>query len=601
MTAYETKVNTIAGENQKLRDELATTRNELATALARVDATERGLRDLETLESRLDNASWLTSDNLFNSERFHTIIQSEVKSGISYYWPSLKTDMKDQLWKELPPPVKEYVEKEKNKLTDEVVLIRSALVSLQQKSTAGGDVRDCAPAITELKKAIERSEKKQVEFERALRGSTSSTPRLNSTLLQSGFGDRRLSDPSAVSLPGLPPKPPSPWSENPQGGPQQRRGGEMSPAALDQCSHPFHQGPDDETNVLTRDPRRITPTSRSSSALPTTSANSPYLGANPSQSTAFRTVHEQMPTSTSAPPTPTLPHPFHGIRPSGIAQLETNGYSPIITNPEPSVAITPSPRPRSSTPVQPLLMSRSESTSSILTRLPPGMHPDRIALLSASNRPSSAVTSTKLQSHATPDGSQQRLPPGELLADRSQSLPVFFSGANDVVSPRDGPTTSSSRITLDDVTTSRTPVFPPLTSFTTISDPDNRHIHTQSHRNPNRNPNLGGMGMGDRKRRASESFLPPRPPKPPKMHKVGKGTGVGGPGAKKGPGKSKKQKKKKKKANQNGQPGPSNLTREEGEVEDEDQGNDGRAYGGGGVYGGFRFGDELDHGPAYPH
>lgn len=106
--------------------------------------------------------------------------------------------------------------------------------------------------------------------------------------------------------------------------------------------------------------------------------------------------------------------------------------------------------------------------------------------------------------------------------------------------------------------------------------------------------------MGDRKRRASESFLPPKSPKPPKMHKVGKGAGVGGPGAAKGAGKSKNRKKKKKKANKNGQPGPSNLTREEGEVE-EDERNDNHAYEGGGVYGGFGFGDEPNYRPAYPH
>jgi len=577
-------MNALVSENRKLGDELAATRNELATALTRVDATERGLRDLETLESRLDDTNLLTGDHLFNSEKF----RSEVKSGISYYWPSLKTDMKDQLWKELPPPVKEYVEKEKNKLTDEVVLIRSAVVSLQQKSSADGDVQDGAPAITELKKAIERIERKQVEFERALRDSTPTAPKLNSTLLQSGFTDRRLSDPSAVSLPGLPPKPPSPWSENPRNGPQQRRGGEMSLAALDQCSHPFHQGPDDEGNVPTRDPRRSGPTSRSSSSLLTTPVDSPYPGPNPSLSTTFRTLHEQIPPSTSAPPTPTLPHPFHGVHPSRVSQSETNGSSPVITNPEPPVIITPSPRPRSSAPVQPAPISRSESTSPILTRPPAGMHPDRIALLSASNRPLSAVTPTQLRSHATPEGSQQRLPLEELLADRSQSLPIFFSGTNATVPPRDEPSSSSSRITLDDVTTSLTPGFPPLATFATTSDFDNRHIHPQNHGSPDRNPSLGGMSMGDRKRRASESFLPPKSPKPPKMHKVGKGTGFGGPGAGKGPGKPKKRKnKKKKKANQSGQPGPSNVTREEGEIEDEDGRNDDRAYDDGGVYGGF--------------
>ena len=202
------------------------------------------------------------------------------------------------------------------------------------------------------------------------------------------------------------------------------------------------------------------------------------------------------------------------------------------------------------------------------------MHPDRIALLSASDHPSSTVTSTQRPPHATPDGSQQRLPLEELLADLSQSLPTFFPVANATASPRDGYTP------------------------TTTSDSNNRHIHAQSHRNPNRSPSWGGMGMGDRKRRASETFLSHKSPKPPKMHKVGKGTVVGGNGAAKGQGKPKNLKKKKKKAKQNGQPGPSNLAREEGEVVDED---DGRAYEDGGVYGGFGFGDRPDRDPAYPH
>jgi len=373
----------------------------------------------------------------------------------------------------------------------------------------------------------------------------------------------------------------------------------MSPAAPDQCSHPFHQGPDDEANVPTRDPRRAAPTLRSSSALPTTSPDSPYLGLNPSQSTTFRAVHEQIPPSTSAPPTPAIPQSFHRVYPPRVAQLETSGSSPVTTNPGPPGITTPSPRPRSSTPVHPVPMSRSESTSSVTTQQSAGMHPDRIALLSANNQPSSPVTSIQHPLHATPDGPRQRLPLEERLLDRSHSSPVFFSGANAIVPPRGGPT-SSSRITLDDVTTSPTTVFPPLTPFTTTSDSDNRHIHTQSHRNPNRGANWGGSGMGDRKRRASDSFLPPKSPKPPKMHKVGKGAGIGGPGAAKGPGKSKNRRGKKKKANKNGQPGPSNLTREEGEVGEEVEGN-GHAYGNGGAYGGFGYGYQSDHGPAYPH
>ena len=189
-------------ENQKLRDELATvtnelvaTRDELAGALTRIGVMEHGLQGLEALEPRLDGmrdeyerlSNLLRGEHLFDSEKFHTAIQSEVKVGIGYYWPSLKTDMKNQLWKDLPPPVKEYLEKEIGNLVEEVALIRSELVVLQQNPPTRGNFQDGDPAIIELRRTIERVEKKQEEFERVLRSPTSSVPKLspNSTWLES--------------------------------------------------------------------------------------------------------------------------------------------------------------------------------------------------------------------------------------------------------------------------------------------------------------------------------------------------------------------------------------------------------------------------------
>jgi len=156
-------------------------------------------------------------------------------------------------------------------------------------------------------------------------------------------------------------------------------------------------------------------------------------------------------------------------------------------------------------------------------------------------------------------------------------------------------------MTVDDVSTSATHVFPSLATFATPSGFGNQHIPTQSNRNPNHSPSRGEAGVGARKRRASEA-LPPKPSRPQKMHKVGKGNGVGGPGATKPTGKSKKRKNrgKKRKANLNSQPGPSNLSREERGVEG-DEVDGGHAYEDGEVYGGFGSGDEPDHNPAYPH
>ena len=175
-------MDTFAGENQKLRDELTVvknelvaTREELTTTLARIGAMEHGLQNLEAVESRLDDmkndyeqlSNLLKGNHLFDSERFRTAIQTEVKGNFGYYWPSLMNDMKGKLWKEVPPLMKEHLEKEMGKLVDEVVLIRSELVEHQQKFVMSGD-----PTITELKQAVERVEKRLEEFEKARHGST---------------------------------------------------------------------------------------------------------------------------------------------------------------------------------------------------------------------------------------------------------------------------------------------------------------------------------------------------------------------------------------------------------------------------------------------
>jgi len=176
-------MNVFVDENQKLRDELATvkselaaSRNDLATALPNIDATEHGLHRLEALEEGLEAtkddyeqlSNLLRGEHLFDSEKFRTAIQTEVKNSFGYYWPSLKNDMKTQLWKDFPPPVKEYMEKEIGRVVDEVVLIRSELVTFQQNPTTSGNVQNGDPAMAELKQALERIEKRQEELEVAI-------------------------------------------------------------------------------------------------------------------------------------------------------------------------------------------------------------------------------------------------------------------------------------------------------------------------------------------------------------------------------------------------------------------------------------------------
>ena len=205
LAALEARVDAFVEENQKLKDELVTaksdlmtTRNELMAALTRVNTVEHSLHELEALELKLEEmkgdyerlSNLLSSEHLFDSERFRTTIHAEVKSSFGYYWPSAKTDMKSQLWKELPPKVEEHVEKEIGKVQDQLALVRSEVEALQHKFTTGGNVQNGAPP-TELRQAIERVEKKQEEleatvsrvesaqeFERSQRGSSSSTPGL---------------------------------------------------------------------------------------------------------------------------------------------------------------------------------------------------------------------------------------------------------------------------------------------------------------------------------------------------------------------------------------------------------------------------------------
>jgi hypothetical protein len=386
-----------------------------------------------------------------------------------------------------------------------------------------------------------------------------------------------------VPPPNLPPKPPSPWLDDPQQGSQQRRGAETLPAASNQNSYPFHQGPDDEVNDPrgpTRDPRRSAPPPRPFSILPlpaTTPIHSPNPGLdldgtsqpNSPQPTISHTASKQLPPSTSASstPIPSLPQLSRGIYQSRIPQLEIDAFKSTNTNNyEPPVAATPTPRSHPSLPIRsmstPHLGSASTSTQPLT-----GMHPDRFALLSSHNRPSSAATSTQLLPRTSLDG--------------SQLSPTFLSGT---ISPRDGPIPSSSRIRLDDVAGSTTHGFPPLVSFTSSSNSRNQYASIQTHVNPNQSK----KAKNAQKRKAFEALPPPKPPKPAKMQRTGKwkpgqGNNGGGPGAAQLPVLGKKPnnrrgKKKKGKITLNSQPGPSNLHREEGERDGANDGNDGYGY-----------------------
>jgi hypothetical protein len=176
------------------------------------------------------------------------------------------------------------------------------------------------------------------------------------------------------------------------------------------------------------------------------------------------------------------------------------------------------------------------------------------------------------------------------------------------VLPRDEPVPSSRRITLDDVITSTTSGFPPLVSLTTSPNSDNQHVHTRTHINPNQSLNQSEKGKGTQKRKASEALHPPEPPKSPKVQKTGKDNNTGGPGAaqtegqsKKRRGKSKRERERRRRHKQNSRPEPSNLSREEGKVKGEDDGNIGYVYEEGEIQGGHGSGDEPDYDPANPY
>jgi hypothetical protein len=179
----EARINALADENQKLRDDLLTvrsdlavTKNDLSSALTRVGTMEHSLHELETLDPRFEEmkegyerlSTLLRGEHLFDSEKFRTAIHAEVKSSIGYYWPSIKSDLRAQLWKEFPEPVKDHVEKEIAKVVDEVVMLRSKLVALQQNPATGGSVQNGDPAVAELKQAMERIEKQQQELGEAM-------------------------------------------------------------------------------------------------------------------------------------------------------------------------------------------------------------------------------------------------------------------------------------------------------------------------------------------------------------------------------------------------------------------------------------------------
>lgn len=370
----------------------------------------------------------------------------------------------------------------------------------------------------------------------------------------------QLPYPSTVLPPNLPQKPPSPWQDKFQQGPH-RRGAQTPPTASDQNSYPVHQDPDDEVNDSlrtgpTQDPRRKAAPSRSLSTLPPTPTRSFHSGPIFSQPTTFRSASEELSPSTSAPPTPTLPQPFHGMHPSRLARLETDVPSPTITNNSPPPASTiPIPRPQ---PILSVSMPRSESTPSILTEPPAGMHPERFTFFTADNRSSSTVTRTQSPPHTSLNNSQQYLPPVERFVDPLRSLPSFISGTNATV----GPIPSSSRVRLDDLVTSPAPAFPSVISSPPPFNSDSQRTPSYPHKDPNRSPSPSKKGKAAQKRKASEALPSPKPSDPRKRGKVEKWKLGHEPARVQGMTLKKKKRGRKKKDKANGQPGPSNSRRD---------------------------------------
>lgn len=383
--------------------------------------------------------------------------------------------------------------------------------------------------------------------------------------------------------PHLPPKPPSPWLDDPHQGPQ-RRGAQTPSATSDQNSYPFHQGLDEEAGDPvqtgpTQDPRR---SARRSSAVPSLSpltlvpnpTSPPCPGSVLSQSIPTLVSSGYAPPLILAPQTLTLSSASRGMHPSRVAQLGANNPA-IITNTEPPVLADLTSGPLRGLPTRPVAMSRSESAPSIITQFPAGMHPDRIALLSAHDRPSPTVSSTRPPLLATPDDSQPHQLLGEPSVERPSSLPTSPSGTDAAGLLLNAPTFNS----------------------------NHQHTPTEVHNNPNQRPNWGG---GAQKRKASEILLPPNPPKSPKVQKVGKwkpgnGTiGVSGAAQTKGKfGRRGRRGKKKKAKPVIGQPGPlveaednrGDRGVEDGEIED------GETH----AYDEPESGEEFDHDPAHPY
>jgi len=363
---------------------------------------------------------------------------------------------------------------------------------------------------------------------------------------------------STVLPPNLPQKPSSTWQDKFQQSPH-RRGAQTPPTASDQNSYPVHQGPDEEVNDSlrtgpTQDPRRKAAPSRSLSTLPPIPTRSFHSSPIFSQPTTFRSASEELSPSTSAPPTPTLPQPFHGMHPSRLAQLETDVYSPTITNNLPPASTTPIPRPQ---PILSVTMPRSESTPSILTKPPAGMHPERFTSLIADNRSPSTVTWTQSPPHTSLNNSQQHLPPVERSIDPLRSLPSFLSGTNVTV----GPIPSSSRVRLDDLVTSPAPAFPSVISSPPPFSSDSQRTPSHPHKDPNRSPSPSKKGKAAQKRKASEALPSPKPSDPRKRGKVEKWKLGHEPARVQGMA-SKKKRPRKRKDKANRQPGPSNPRRD---------------------------------------
>ncbi|KAF9791228.1 hypothetical protein BJ322DRAFT_437659 [Thelephora terrestris] len=176
------------------------------------------------------------------------------------------------------------------------------------------------------------------------------------------------------------------------------------------------------------------------------------------------------------------------MHPSRVSQLGTNDVA-ATNSIEPPVSAILTPEPQQSPLTRPVAMSLSENAPSTLARFPAAMHPDRIALLSAHNRPSPAVSPIR-SLPITFDDSQPLPLPEELLIERSPLLPTFPSGMDVSAPPPNGP------------------IF---------FDSDQPHTPTtEVHNDRNQTPN---QSKAYQKRKAYEVPLLPAPPKTSKIQK----------------------------------------------------------------------------------